>query len=412
MAPHHFGLFCIQGTGHLYPMAAVGRTLMARGHRVTCFQDVRARALLRAAGVAWHPLGNPSAVSARVTQGDPALRPPLTRDLMQQHADVVLAEASAAVMRTGVDALIIDQGDLASSSVAERLRLPFVTLSFFPPIFLDSEIPPSVVGWDAGDGPLVRLRNVIANRLLTRGLAPIVTAINERRRTWGLAPFRRLNDVFSRRAIIAQLPECLEFPRRRKPPHLHYAGPFQDGRGRYALDFPWQTLTDRPLVYASMGTIRNRVASVFHDIAAACASFPVQLVISLGGGLDPADFGDLPGRPIVVQYAPQLELLKRASVTITHAGLNTTLESLSNGVPMVALPVTDDQPGVAARIKRAGAGEVIPVRQLTAPRLRRALATVTSCPQYRSAAGRLRQQLQAVNGAERAADIIERVIVQ
>src|SRR6185436_17856061 len=143
MTPRHFGLFCIQGTGHLYPMAAVGRTLMARGHRVTCFQNARARALVRTAGLTWHSIGNPSEVSASVTRGDPALRPPLTRDLMQQHADVVLAEASAAVTRTGVDALIVDQGDLASGSVAERLGLPFVTLSFFPPIFLDSEIPPA-----------------------------------------------------------------------------------------------------------------------------------------------------------------------------------------------------------------------------------------------------------------------------
>lgn len=58
---------------------------------------------------------------------------------------------------------------------------------------------------------------------------------------------------------------------------------------------------------------------------------------------------ELPGNPIVVNYAPQLELLKIADLTITHAGVNTTLESLSNGVPLVAIPITNDQPGVAAR---------------------------------------------------------------
>jgi len=45
-----------------------------------------------------------------------------------------------------------------------------------------------------------------------------------------------------------------------------------------------------------------------------------------------------------------LELLKQTSVCITHAGLNTVLEALTQDVPQVAIPVTNDQPGVAARI--------------------------------------------------------------
>ena len=60
--------------------------------------------------------------------------------------------------------------------------------------------------------------------------------------------------------------------------------------------------------------------------------------------------GPVPSNAIVVQQAPQLELLKRATVCITHAGLNTVLESLAQGVPQVAIPITYDQPGVAARI--------------------------------------------------------------
>jgi UDP:flavonoid glycosyltransferase YjiC (YdhE family) len=36
------------------------------------------------------------------------------------------------------------------------------------------------------------------------------------------------------------------------------------------------------------------------------------------------------------------KLLKRAALCITHAGLNTTLESLAHGVPMVAIPIAYD----------------------------------------------------------------------
>lgn len=98
---------------------------------------------------------------------------------------------------------------------------------------------------------------------------------------------------------------------------------------------------------------------------------------------------NLPGEHLVVGYAPQLELLKKATLTITHAGLNTTLVSLSNGVPMVAIPITNDQPGVGARIVWTGAGDVIPRTRLSVPRLRSVIKQVMSDESYRNNAFRL-----------------------
>jgi zeaxanthin glucosyltransferase len=412
-ATRHFGLCCIQGTGHLLPMAAIGRALRARGHRVSCFQDARARAMIKAAGLEWQPIGLSRDVRAvydgNVNGATRHVAP--TPILMARHASAILAEGCEAVARAGVDALIVDQGDLASGSVAERLGLPFVSVSFFPPLLLDTEVPPPIVRWDARDGARARMWNWAANRVLTAALAPITRMVNDRRREWGLRPLASLNDFSSSRALIAQLPECLDFPRRRKPAHLYYAGPFLDEAGRYPMDFPWDALNGAPLVYASMGTVRNTWPMVFQQIAGACEGLPVQLVIALGGGLEPDAVGELPGHPIVVHFAPQLALLRRAAVTITHGGMNTTLESLLNGVPLVALPVTDDQPGVGARIVRAGAGLAIPIRKLTTARLRRALLAVLTEPQYRAAALRIRDRLRGLDGARRAAEIIESVCV-
>ena len=134
------------------------------------------------------------------------------------------------------------------------------------------------------------------------------------------------------------------------------------------VEFPWERLTGEPLIYASMGTLQNRVANVFHTIASATSGLKnVQLVLSLGDHVDPKEIGPLPTNAITVKYAPQLELLKRASVCITHAGLNTVLEALAQGVPQVAIPVTNDQPGVAARIADKKTGLVLPLNELTAP---------------------------------------------
>nr|WP_309740368.1 MULTISPECIES: nucleotide disphospho-sugar-binding domain-containing protein [unclassified Chamaesiphon] len=134
-----------------------------------------------------------------------------------------------------------------------------------------------------------------------------------------------------------------------------------------------------------------------------------QLVIALGGGSNPASLPDLPGSPLVVGYAPQLELLQKAALTITHAGMNTALESLSNGVPMVAIPIANDQPGVAARIAWTGTGEVITLGKLTSSRLRTAVKKVLKEDYYKQNAVRLQAAIRRAGGVSRAADIVEQV---
>jgi zeaxanthin glucosyltransferase len=125
---------------------------------------------------------------------------------------------------------------------------------------------------------------------------------------------------------------------------------------RAAVPFSWEALNGKPLIYASLGTIQNQQLEVFIRIAEACAHLDAQLVIALGGGGSPEALPTLPGDPQVVGFAQQLELLQRAALTITHAGLNTVLESLRCGVPVVAIPIANDQPGVAARVAWSGCG--------------------------------------------------------
>jgi zeaxanthin glucosyltransferase len=108
-----------------------------------------------------------------------------------------------------------------------------------------------------------------------------------------------------------------------------------------------------------------------------------------------------------VRYAPQLELLRKAALTVFHGGLNTAPESLSCGVPMIAIPVTMDQPGVAARIMWTDTGKTIPVTQLTIERLRFAIEEVLTNPGYRANAQRFQRLIAANHGVARAAELIE-----
>jgi MGT family glycosyltransferase len=159
-----------------------------------------------------------------------------------------------------------------------------------------------------------------------------------------------------------------------------------------------------------MGTVQNRLIGIFQDIASACQGLDAQLVISLGGSATPESLPELPGSPLVVGYAPQLELLQKATLTITHAGMNTTLESLSNGVPMVAIPIANDQPGVASRLAWTGAGEVLLLSRLKVPRLRAAIERVLTEDSYKNNASRLQEAIRRAGGVRRAADIVEQAI--
>ena len=117
-----------------------------------------------------------------------------------------------------------------------------------------------------------------------------------------------------------------------KPARLHYTGPFVHSEQRPAIEFPWERLDGRPLIYASMGTLQDRFGShLQNDRGGLCRT---RRTISDFAGWRTSirqGWGSWPADPLVVSYAPQLEILKRAALVITHAGLNTVLESLSEG---------------------------------------------------------------------------------
>jgi len=102
-----------------------------------------------------------------------------------------------------------------------------------------------------------------------------------------------------------------------------------------------------------------------------------------------------------------LELLKRATVCINHAGLNTALESLAQGVPQLAIPITYDQPAVAARIAHQKTGVVTSLDKLTADHLAFLLEDVLVDPTYRENARKLQKAIAKANGLSVAADLIE-----
>ena len=395
-------------------MLALAEATRARGHQVTFFLLGSPPLSIAAAGFEIVPLGG-SVFPADQYQaefqrlGSLQGRAALTHTLAigARAADAILEVGPAVVRATGVTALVVDQASFPGGTIADQLGLPFATVCNALLLNPDPSVPPYFTHWQPRDVWWARIRNRIAWAGLNRLYAPIVTRIQNHRRRLGLPVPASISHVWSDKLQISQQPEVFEFPRRELPKQVRFVGPLQRSVTTQPIPFPWERLDGRPLIYASLGTLVNQVAGMFRVIAEACEGLGAQLVLSTGNGVLPEMLGKLPGDPVAVSYAPQVELLRRSTLAVTHAGLNSVLEALCAGIPMVAIPVTNDQPGTAARVAWIGAGKAIPPKQVTPQTLRSAVIRVRSDPSYRVAAERVRDAIHASGGASRAAELIE-----
>jgi UDP:flavonoid glycosyltransferase YjiC (YdhE family) len=100
-------------------------------------------------------------------------------------------------------------------------------------------------------------------------------------------------------------------------------------------------------------------------------------------------------------------------LVITHAGHNTTCESLAHGLPLLLLPIKDDQPIIAEQVKRAGAGLRLPFARVKSTQLREAVDRLLNEPQFREAASRLSADFRAMgDGGAGGASCVERALTE
>ncbi|OUL36107.1 glycosyl transferase family 1 [Nostoc sp. T09] len=411
----HFGIICPPYPGHLNPHAALGRELQSRGHRVTFLQIPDLELKVQSEGVNFYPIGEaiyqPGSIAETFAQlgklsAVEALR--YSVDFCQQMVEIICQDAPKAIAATGIEVLLVDQLEPVGETVAEYLNLPFICISCGQVIHRRADVPPFFTPWNYQNTQWAKIRNQVAYYFLDRSCQPILQTINRYRQQWKLPNYRHIYASNARLAHISQQPPAFEFPIPNLRSHLHYVGPLRNASPQL-VDFPYDRLTTQPMVYASLGSVQNTKHTVFCCIAAACAELDVQLVIAHGGGMSAEIVQSLPGSPLVVEYAPQPDIMAKASLTITHAGMNTTLDSLSYGVPLVAIPITFEQPGTGARICSTVVGEVLSLPKLSVSKLRSTIEQVLTTHSYRKNAQKIQQSIQQAGGVKQAANIIEQV---
>ena len=304
-----------------------------------------------------------------------------------------------------LDLLLGSDTSFAGSTIAELMGIPLMSVCTGIPLSGDPRQPPEFTLWRDGRTLRSRLRNRAGNHAKRLVERPTLQSLNAFRRSHGLVKFKAIHETLSKEGCLSQFPMGLDLPIRSGRSPMYYTGPTFDHSGREDTEFPWDKLDDRPLVFASIGTVSDD-AREFSSIASACADLPVQLVITRGGGRHPLQ-GTLPGDPLILDYVPQLELIKRARVVITHTSANSVLEALGNGVPLICIPQGFDRYGTAVRAARSGAAVVVPPGRLTPDGIRGALETILENDRFTEAAGNFKARQDRRDSIAASVHLIE-----
>lgn len=206
---------------------------------------------------------------------------------------------------------------------------------------------------------------------------------------------------------------------------FHFVGPSLSPR-EAATNFPLAQLTGQPTLYISLGSVCNRETAFIKTCLAAFgepgsatsgdSGMPPDRqpehedsrwqVVLASGAVDMAQVGPVPDHFVVRPSVPQLDVLQQAAVFVTHGGMNSVMESLWFGVPMVVVPQMAEQAMTARRVEELGLGRKLEKAEVTAQSLREAVNQVAADHAMQARVRQMQETMRHMGGAQAAADAV------
>lgn len=161
------------------------------------------------------------------------------------------------------------------------------------------------------------------------------------------------------------------------------------------LEFDLEKDPTKKLIYISLGTIDNQNLDFYKKTFEAYGSMEdVQVILSVGKNTNIKDLGDIPDNFKVYNYVPQLEVLKKTDIFVTHGGMNSSSEALYNDIPLVIVPQFGDQFIVGKRVADLGAGILLPATFATVSKLQEDMNLLLTNSSYKENAVKIGQSLR------------------
>ena len=387
----HIAMVSIPAHGHVNPSLEVIRELVRRGHRVTYANDASFAEVIRGTGAELVPYTSTLPREGAAEQSWP--EDTLSQlDVFLSDSRAMLPQLRAAYDGDRPDLFLYDIAGYSARILAENWGRPAVQLS------------PTFVAWEG----------------YAEDMAPMMEAMRADPR--GADYFRRFSAWLADNRVtetdstlfVGLPPRSLVLiPRAMQPQaervdmkRFTFVGPCSGDRSHQGT---WKRPAGaEKVLLVSLGSTFTLQPDFYRACLAAFGDLPGwHVVLQIGRHVDPAVLGAIPRNVEVHPWVPQLSVLEQANAFVTHAGMGSTQEGLSCGLPMIAVPQASDQFANADRIVELGVGVRLDTAQATPEALRGALLKLTSDADVAARLAAIRKQAREEGGATRAADLIE-----
>ena len=409
-------VFNIPQQGNVNPTLAVVQELVAQGNEVVYYLSEEYRHVVEATGAKFRSyassissfIGRTGGAGSMISANSPQLR----SRLIEAFSNVILSDCETVIdlvlndvreEHERPDVILYGQASVWGRMLAQMWQVPAILMR---PTYASNEHF-QLFNWSQSQGQLQEMDEAEKKKL---------AEVMERYRARAQALSEKYHipplDVHS--IMLYTEPLTLVFV----PRAFQIAGDTFDERHKFVgpgilprpdeSGFPLERLaaSDQRTLFISLGTSFNDRPDFYNLCFKAFKDSSWQVVQSIGKRVDRTLLDPIPANFLVYPYVPQLEVLKHTDVFVTHGGMNSTMEALSQGIPLVVVPQMREQDITARRVQELGIGIRLDMQEVSAEVLREAVDKVSNDPAYRENARRMQRIIQESGGYKAAAATI------
>ncbi len=396
-----YAFFSVQAYGHVNPTLAMIQELVARGEQVVYYLPEEFRHIIEVNGATFHSLDLPELRAPGLTSNPGTTMPSFMGEIVK-FLPTLLSQILESLRIEQPDCIVYDSMTLWGFMAARLSHIPAVSLhptyvisKSLLPSLRGSALRPGEEGGPAFPAELLHRAQTQLDELYAAHNLPSIPLTTSLRESF----------LYTEPLNICFIPRSFQPDGETFDDRYLFVGPSLLPRHE-AASFPLDQLTGKQVLYISLGTGFNNRADIYNACFKAFADTVWQVVLARGKNVDPATLDPIPANFIVADYVPQLEVLQDTSVFISHGGMNSTMESLYYGVPLVVLPQMAEQAMTARQVQKLGLGVALDGKEVPADDLLYAVQQITNDAAFAQRVQAMQQTLHEAGGYRKATDAL------